>query len=206
MANIYQTHADAQYRSRPSNNKGIAFLPLWLTLVGTAGVLTPQAMARSAEFSPTPLIRTVGRSSKERRLQTVAQQIAFMRETLGFKITELAEVFGVSRTAVYDWINGTAPKPEIVAKINGLSSFAAAVRHAGIDKLPAITSRVVYRGKTLLEMAKTGEDLDLAMPGLQEAYGRDQQMRGLMDEIHARPGNLDGSADEIITPIVIESA
>ena len=82
-----------------TTSSAVLIAPLCLVMAGTAGTYSPLAIAQLADFSPIPIIRVVGRNS-DQRIRSVVESLLRVRDVFGLKMSELAEVFGVSRTAL----------------------------------------------------------------------------------------------------------
>ncbi len=80
------------------------------------------------------------------RLMSSAEQIALAVHTLGFSKRQLAELFGVSRQAIYDWIKGGNVSEENAAK---LSELARLLMEVTID-----TRRPLYHRFTTRPLAE----------------------------------------------------
>jgi len=73
-------------------------------------------------------------------------------------IADLVAVFGVSRQAIYKWIGGEAtPEPEKFERIIALSHAADAFRDAGITRASAMLKMKAFEGRSLLDLAATGQ-------------------------------------------------
>lgn len=181
---------------RPRTNSSVAVIaPFYLLLAGTAGIYHPQAVAELADFSPTPIIRVTGRESRKQR--SVAQKIARARTILGLNMTEVAELFGVSRTAVYDWIKGAHPKSEVVSQIHLLSDYADSLDE-GSNRL----GRLSQAGRGILTEIRSGKPLEqvLSVRSTLDAKQPAVRTRKLgFGRVH------EGSAySELVTPIILE--
>ncbi|WP_157763359.1 hypothetical protein [Pseudomonas citronellolis] len=60
-----------------------------------------------------------------------AEKLTSIQSTLGLSITQLAEIFGVTRKTVYDWFDGTEPRTALSGKIDVLSEVIA--NNSGVD-------------------------------------------------------------------------
>lgn len=174
----------------------VVFAPLYLLLVGTGGMYHPQAIANLAEFSQTPVISVTGR--EPRKLRVTAQTFSKTRKALGLNMTEIAELFSVSRTAVYDWINGASPKPELVRQIELLASYADHVSRSGASSPSPI-------GRRILDDVRSGRSLESAISIRRASDHKEKKV--LPRKLGF--GNVapdDSSFSEIVTPIILEQA
>ncbi len=177
--------------------------PLYLVLTGTAGIYSPQAVARLADFSPTPIIRVVGRKS-QKRYRSTADNLLRVRDTFGFKMSELAEVFGVSRTAAYDWLNGTNPKADIAMKIELLASYADSVHEADGNRIALLRRNPLFAGRALVSAMKSGQDLETTVSNLTKGSIEEHlPFRHIQSSQRIRKTTSD-SFSEIVTPVIFE--
>lgn len=102
----------------------------------------------------------VADDSQEQRpdLRSASDHLANIRQVLNPAIADLAAVFGVSRQAIYKWIGGEAtPEPEKFERIIALSHAADAFRDAGITRASAMLKMKAFEGRSLLDLAATGQ-------------------------------------------------
>lgn len=102
----------------------------------------------------------VADDSQEQRpdLRSASDHLANIRQVLNPAIADLAAVFGVSRQAIYKWIGGeTTPEPEKFERIIALSHAADAFRDAGITRASAMLKMKAFEGRSLLDLAATGQ-------------------------------------------------
>ena len=79
-------------------------------------------------------------------------------------MSELAEIFGVSRQAVYLWLKGENLKNEYVQKIWQLSVVAEQMEVAGIDRPEHFIHRPISaNGHSLFQILLTGENAYAAL-------------------------------------------
>lgn len=88
--------------------------------------------------------------------RTAAENLERIREVLSPVVSDLANTFGVSRQAVYNWLNGEQPKSEHIAKLRDFAQAADIVAEAGIPITGALLKRKVIEGKNLFEVAHDG--------------------------------------------------
>lgn len=70
------------------------------------------------------------------RTQSAVKSIDRIKIDLGLSITQLAEVFGVTRKTVYDWYDGAAPRAAVISRTHLLQSvIAAAPSHFDMTRL-----------------------------------------------------------------------
>jgi len=177
-----------------------------LILAGTAGTYSSQAVVGLADFSPTPIIRVVGRKS-HKNYRSTAESLLKVRDTFGFKMSELAEIFGVSRTAAYDWLNGSTPKAEIAMRIETLALYADSLRESennfGVapSRRPALIS-----GRALVKGIKTGQSFEESLESLKQISALPQKSRFEMLGSQRAREQKSTTIDEILTPAIFERA
>ncbi len=88
--------------------------------------------------------------------RTPAEDLGRIREVLPSAVSDLAIAFGVSRQAIYNWLNGEQPTPEHMAKLRDLAHAADMFADAGIPVTGALLKRKVIEGKSLFEVTRDG--------------------------------------------------
>jgi hypothetical protein len=116
-------------------------------------------------------------SRRSKLAPSAADSLAQIRDVFGLKMSELSQIFGVSRRAAYDWLEGATPKPEISSKIYQLSTLAETFNTAGVTNVRHFIHRPILGERTLFELLKAGESLDKAaevvrVTALEEASAR----------------------------------
>ncbi len=89
-------------------------------------------------------------------MRKTAENLARIREILKPTITELAQLFGVSRQAVYDWQAGKPTAAENAAKLDDLAKAADALALSGIEGSSQLLRRKIAGGKSLLDVVREG--------------------------------------------------
>ena len=125
------------YRSQSPGIAGVAMMaliaPLYLTMVaGTGGAYTAANLPFALNQHQNQIFEIRGLHAKRSQLLTVSQHLSNVRGILGLKMSEVSQIFGVTRPAAYAWINGVEPKPEVRARILHISRLAEELRSAGI--------------------------------------------------------------------------
>jgi transcriptional regulator with XRE-family HTH domain len=163
---MYVTATPAYHTSTMGAATTAAFAVLGsaLTLVGTGTIfdLGRTESWRTLIQHRTPLVVEVESSSAGEAarpdLRTAAEHLANIREVLNPAIADLASALGVSRQAIYKWIGGEAtPEPEKFERILALSHAADAFRDAGITRASAMLKMKAFEGRSLLDLAATGQ-------------------------------------------------
>lgn len=76
----------------------------------------------------------------------------------GRTMTRLPEVFGVSRQALYNWLDGETPKEAHHAKLRQLAAAAHVFTELGFKPTSLALDRTVSQGKSLLKLLSEGAD------------------------------------------------
>lgn len=91
-------------------------------------------------------------------VRTASEHLANIREVLNPAIADLAVAVGVSRQAVYKWMNGESePEPDHLARIQTLSRVASAFAGADIKRAPALLKMKTFDGRSLLDLVAADE-------------------------------------------------
>lgn len=144
--------------------KAIAALSCAYYVIGTMGLLTPELMEqRSAtsnwgvQYKHVDSLTSDAAEQPELSLQpTPVEDLARIREVLKPAVLELANLFGVSRQAVYDWQAGAQPNAEVTAKLADLARAADVFTAAGVAANAQTLRRKVAGGGTLLDAVFNG--------------------------------------------------
>jgi predicted transcriptional regulator len=91
-------------------------------------------------------------------------------------ITELANLFGVSRQAIYDWQAGKGVSNEHAEKVEMLAKAAARIAAAEVP-VSQMLRRKLPGGKTLFEIVKDGDSAEVAALKLIDMARRDIEQR-----------------------------
>lgn len=168
-----------------SENKGMtAFAPYLMCalLAGTGGYATADYLAKRSDhgykfiqFKNVP--SAVELAAQEDVVRTSAENLARIREILKPTITELANLFGVSRQAVYDWQAGKPTAPENAAKLDDLAKAADALAATGIEGSSQLLRRTIAGGKSLLDVMREGGSAASAAQVLAQTLVREAKQR-----------------------------
>ncbi len=167
---------------------------LLVTAVGTGGTLTPEyfhqfvSKPRQLEhvFAPS---HTLGfRSAKE--------DLDRIREFLKPAVSDLANILGVSRQSIYNWINGEAVAEENAAKLQDLAEAADILDAAGVTVNGSLLRRKFSKGRTLFQVAQAGDSAAAAARFLVEVNKREDIQRKRLQELaQLRPKGRPATAD-----------
>lgn len=135
-------------------------------VVGTMGVLTPEMMMQREVTSNWGLQYKRGTDAPTGAPQAAAielqptsvQDLVSIRHILKPTVLELANLFGVSRQAVYDWQDGAQPNEQTRERLADLARAANVFAQAGVAVDTQTLRRKMTGGKTLLDAVLTGGD------------------------------------------------
>jgi DNA-binding transcriptional regulator YiaG len=112
--------------------------------------------------------------------RTPAEDISHIRDVLSLGVSNLASMLGVSRQAVYNWLNGEQPVSEHSAKLHELAQVADLLAEFGTPISGAVLKRKVIRGKTLFEAISEGGSARGSAQILAQILRREQEQRNQM--------------------------
>ncbi|WP_295994400.1 helix-turn-helix transcriptional regulator [Rugamonas sp.] len=130
--------------------------------VRRADVWMPYLQGR-VEFTVTHAMPVQARAD----VRTPAEHLANIRAVLQPAIADLAELFDVSRQAIYKWLAAdTRPDADKMPRLTELSRIADAFRHAGIARAGALLKMRALHGKSLFDLLKSNTDSSAAVAQL----------------------------------------
>lgn len=112
--------------------------------------------------------------------RTPAENLERVRAVLSPAVTELANLFSVSRQTVYNWLNGDQLRPDHITKLQDIAHAADIVAEAGIPVTGALLKRKVIEGKNLFEVARDGGSARDAAQLLVQIVRREAGQREMM--------------------------
>ena len=108
-------------------------------------------------------------------------QIERIRKVFSPPVAELAQVFGVTRQAVYNWLNGAPPTAQHLDKLADLARAAEIVEASGIPVSGWMMRRKMFNGKTLLAFVGAGGSAQDAANRLVQTVRKETEQRQRMD-------------------------
>jgi transcriptional regulator with XRE-family HTH domain len=204
--------ASAWY-SRGATPRFVAVGLLFGTLVaGTGGFFSPTNAALIPELTNAPAVTINSTPSVERKKPaqeiSIPRAILQIRDRLGLKMSDVADIFGVSRQAVYLWLKGDNLKIEYVQRVWQLSLIAERLHLAGIDRPEHFIHRPLSpEGSSLFQLLVSGADVDSALALLKEQSNAEQSSREKSFAEHQHPRGREqdpSSVMELATPILEE--
>jgi transcriptional regulator with XRE-family HTH domain len=199
--------------SRGTAKPFVAAVTLFGALVaGTGGFYSQNNTALVPTWTAVPAIAisVTPAASRKMHLQNISvpKAIRQIRNKLGLKMSEVADIFGVSRQAVYLWLEGGNLKPEYIQRIWDLSRVADQLQAAGIERPEHFIHRPLSsEGNSLLHLLVRGESVDAALSFLREQSAAEQRTRdrASAESQIMRTGKRDVSSFmELATPILEE--
>ncbi|BCG27935.1 hypothetical protein TUM18999_61260 [Pseudomonas tohonis] len=136
---------------------------LMLLVVGTGGALTSEnlsaAIRESRSFRVSELNHNgVIPGAVAPEVAAPSEELAFVREALKPSVTELAQFFGVSRQAIYNWQAGERLADHNLQLLTELANAARLLQEHGLAGSSSAIKRKLPGGKTMLEHLKSGEE------------------------------------------------
>lgn len=180
-------------------------------VAGTMGFVSPQALERSYSTSITNVhYKAEGAEAQVREAlaleRTPAQDLALVRGVLKPRVLELANLFGVSRQAVYDWQAGAQPAREAAHRLAILARAAEVFAEANVKVDAKTLRRKVSGGGTVLDAVLSGGDVDRVARSLVPTLQREAAQRQRLSQQLAGRKRVPVSADGYGTPAVSEDA
>jgi transcriptional regulator with XRE-family HTH domain len=161
-----------------------------ITQTGDVGSSTPVIVR--------PFAAEEGEAESETDPAIQRENLTKIRASLGLSMTEMAQVFNVSRTALYGWFNGTIPHAKQIRRINEVFSFAELAGTYQLQRMDLLKNIPLVRGKTLLQVLTSNEDVPGALADVREfAIARSVAREARLSRI-ARKEKIFGAED--ITP------
>jgi transcriptional regulator with XRE-family HTH domain len=200
-------------RSRGNPQPFVAAVTLLGALVaGTGGFFSPVNAALVPQWTNAPAITISSTPSVDRKRPpqeiSIPQAILQIRDGLGLKMSELADIFGVSRQAVYLWLKGENLKNEYVQRVWHLNLIARQMQLAGIDRPEHFIHRPLSpEGDSLFQLLANGANVDSALALLEEQFTAEKSSRArqIAERQSTRHRRQDlPSVMELATPILEE--
>ncbi|MFA5494236.1 MAG: hypothetical protein WC247_05615 [Porticoccaceae bacterium] len=82
-----------------------------------------------------------------------------IKEIFGLSISRQAQIFGVSRTAIYNWRNGEKPTEKNLERLTDLNNAADLFERENIEVTGLLIKRPFIQGKSLLDLLAEGESI-----------------------------------------------
>ncbi len=161
---MYTTQAGTQLLQSINHTK-TAFAVISTLLVGTGSAYS---MDRTEEwrhhiqprvtFVVDKSVESSDRSSAP-DVRSAVEHIENIRSVLSPSVADLANLFDITRQAVYKWLSGDSiPEPEKLRRIVKLSQIADAFNAEKISRASSLLKMKTFNGRSLMDLLKTGED------------------------------------------------
>lgn len=188
----------------------LAVLSFAYCAAGTMGVVTPASLERRAATSNSPIYYEKSEANAAPAAvaiePTPAENLARIREVLKPAVLELANLFGVSRQAVYAWQDGAQPSPIAAAKLAMLARASDVFVNAGLAVDTKTLRRRVAGGGTVLDaVLKGGDAVQVAKSLLQTLSREAGQRQRLNKQLSGRQRQTSG-VDDYASPAPAEDA
>jgi transcriptional regulator with XRE-family HTH domain len=198
--------------SRVNRQPIFTAVALIVLAVGTGGGYSAANANLISESKNAPVVTINSTPSAERKATTqevsISRAILQIRDRLGLKMSEVADIFGVSRQAVYLWLKGENLKSEYVQRVWQLSRIAERLQLAGIDRPEHFIHRPLSpEGNSLFELLISGANVESALLLLEKQFNAEQSSRDKANAEYqnTRHRNPDlSSVMELATPILEE--
>lgn len=141
-------------------------------LAGTGGVL--QIQSTNIGYAP-PCVRY----TEARRSTMVRTQIRLILEGLGVSNTGLARALGVSRQAIYNWLNGDVPKESHQSRLNSLSRAYNALLPLDVIR-HAVLTQPMNSGQNFWQLIQAGADAETLARQLSASHHKRNDQRSLV--------------------------
>lgn len=154
-------------------------IPLMLCIPGSGGAMTPHGADQLGKWLNTTNmnIRVEHRSSRKIDALSTSEQVSRIRELFGLTMSDLANVFGVSRPTVYAWLRGQDPKPESLTLIYRLSAVADEIEKLAVPRIEKLVRRPIFQGRSLIDKMKSGDDVFEHLATIKSLGEKEKQVR-----------------------------
>ena len=181
----------------------VAAISLATCFVGTMGGITPEMLTQSNVTSNSGVqFRYAKTSTSDAQSAVIALQpspidnLARIREVLKPTVLELANLFGVSRQAVYDWQSGAQPSLQTVLRLAELARAADVFALSGVTVNSQTLRRKVTGGITVLDAVMNGaQAVELARQLVKTLQRENSQRERLATQLTGRKAVPADSSD-----------
>lgn len=175
MATFVSSEKNASLALAPPQRRRRALaLMAGIVLAGTGGI---QSSEPSTKGYALPNVRIVD----TRRASRTQSQLVFVISALKTTNAALARALGVSRQAIYNWLNGAQPSALVQARIDQLHA-AAQLLTAASHAVRPLLAQPFKHGKNFWQLMATGENPEVLAQALVERQSSNQSQRQLLAE------------------------
>jgi DNA-binding transcriptional regulator YiaG len=143
--------------SQPKRMPITAFITLSAAMVaGTGGMLAANNVPSQSSFGAKPFIQILDweRRRLEEEKATHIDLITRVRAAFGMNYTQLAYSLNVSRQAVYDWVNGSQPRADVLTRLWHLESLGRNLHGISAPRKRSLLLRPAIENKNLLTLIR----------------------------------------------------
>lgn len=174
--------------------------------VGTGGAATLEYVReRGNKGYPLAAYDLPRRPANATAIRTPAQNLAHIRAVLKPTVTDLADVLGVSRQALYDWQSGKPVALENASRLSDLAGAADVFAVEGLTGSSEALHRTVRNGKNFFDLVREGGSADGTARSLIEILRSEfHQREVLKNRLAGRKRPSREAFDEIGAPMLDE--
>ncbi|NMZ58175.1 hypothetical protein [Pseudomonas nitroreducens] len=99
------------------------------------------------EFKETPIESTSVIASPT----TTSEKLSLLQSSFGISITQMSDILGVTRKTIYDWIDGSEPRPASSQKIDILTEISERHSNINLSRLKTVWN-IPINGKSLRQV------------------------------------------------------
>lgn len=166
-------------------------------LIGTGGIATAKYFSKRHEHGYRFEHVQSASAASEGSTISAAAKLELVRHVFKPSVTDLAETFGVSRQAIYNWNSGAVPSERAAILLDNLADAASVFLEADVVANPYLLRRKLQGNLTLLEAIRSGASGGLAAQRLIQQLGDELRQRSLIDRRLAGRSGPKASADEL---------
>lgn len=207
MQQVMSPRINAEYRSIRCVNgtmKAALIAPMYVCMIaGTGGVYTPTNIQLGLTALPNSVVEIRGYHAKRNLLFSVPQQLIGLREMFGLTMTELAQIFNVTRPTVYAWLNGSEPKEEIKSRICELAKYVQELRNVGIPQAGLLARQPLASGQSLISLFKSGTNAESAIATIKYSAPHASSIKTVKRDFGPIHKTRRVSLDEISVPVSV---
>lgn len=132
-----------------------------------AGIGGNYSISQSKEVAANAFVRVVPFDKDEEESEadqiSAKERLQQIRDILKLNMTDLAQVFGISRTALYAWFNGTLPHPKQLDRINELYALVQTHRIREVSGINLLQRVPLTKGENLIQVLCANEGVSQAL-------------------------------------------
>jgi hypothetical protein len=138
-------------------------------------------------------------------LRSVKEEVELIRSVFGLNMSEVAQLFNISRPAAYAWLDGALPKAEAMARLTRIADQAQDAKSAGVTRMAHFVRRPQKDGRSLFQLLKEGADIQDALAAIRKTAEEEEAGRKVSASRKASTKKGDPAGiDEVATPIIPE--